>query len=296
MQLCLITDKIDFALEAERAGVARIMLDLERIGKEQRQRGRELFISDHRIESVPGIKAVLKEASLVIRINPLTDRSKEEIESVVEAGADFIMLPYFHTLHEVRDFLLLVRGRAKTILLVETKSSLAALPEIVSEKGVDEVHIGLNDLSISLGHRTLFGPLCSGVIDCASALLRQSRIPFGFGGIARISHVGLPVDPQAMIAEQVRLGASVGWLGRTFRGTKQPASRGISRGDQPNPQDHRSMEVGPRRSICSKQGSACQRGSKMGSESRSALTKVIPTGRPRVDASCRGSGILTFLN
>jgi citrate lyase beta subunit len=218
MKLCLITDKPDFASEAERAGVARIMLDLEKVGKLQRQRGRDLFLSDHVLESVARMKAALKTAAVVVRVNPLTQASDEEIDAVEEARADFIMLPYFHTLHEVRGFLSLVRGRSKTILLVETKSAIEVLPEILKESGVDEIHIGLNDLSISLGHKTIFEPLSSGIIDHGSALLLKKGTPFGFGGIARLTARGLPVDPERVLAEQVRLGASIGWLGRTFRG------------------------------------------------------------------------------
>jgi hypothetical protein len=225
MKLCLITDKPDFASEAERAGVARIMLDLERTGKVQRQKGRDLFISDHLLESASQMKAVLKKASLVVRINPMGAASSEEIDEVVEARADFIMLPYFHTLSEVSDFLSLVGGRSKTILLVETKSAIETLPEIVLESGVDEIHIGLNDLSISLCHKTIFGPICSGVIDSASALLRERGLPFGFGGIARLSEHRLPVDPEVILAEQVRMGATIGWLGRTFRGKMETTRR-----------------------------------------------------------------------
>lgn len=218
MKLCLITDKPDFALEAEGAGVDRIMLDLERNGKLLRQRGRNLFLSDHLIESASQLKAVLKKASLVVRINPLSESSNHEIDAGVEAGADFIMLPYFHTLREVRDFISLVSGRAKTILLVETESAVAFLSETIKESGVDEVHIGLNDLSISLGHDTIFDSLCNGIVENVSATLREKGIPFGFGGIARLSERGLPVNPEVVLAEQVRLRASIGWLGRTFRG------------------------------------------------------------------------------
>lgn len=221
MKLCLITDKPDFASEAEEAGVERMMLDLERNGKMQRQRGRNLFISEHLIESASEVKAALKRGSLVVRINPLNETSNQEIDAVVEAGTDFIMLPYFHTLSEVRDFISLVGGRAKTILLVETRAAMEMLPETINEIGVNEVHIGLNDLSISLGYSTIFEPICNGIIDNLSALLRKKGIPFGFGGIARLSERSLPVDPEVILAEQVRQGASIGWLGRTFRGNME---------------------------------------------------------------------------
>ena len=218
MKLCLITDKPDFASEAEGAGVERIMLDLERNGKRQRQIGFNLFISDHTIQSASHVRAVLKKASLVVRVNPVNESSDREIDAVIEAGADFIMLPFFHTLFEVRDFISLVRRRAKTTLLVETKAAIELLPEILNENGVDEIHIGLNDLSISLGHNTIFEPICTGIIDNLSETLREKGTPFGFGGIARLTERNLPVDPEVILAEQVRMGASIGWLGRTFRG------------------------------------------------------------------------------
>ena len=59
------------AAEAERAGIDRIMIDLEREGKAERQAGRNLFQSSHRLESVARVKAALERAALVVRINPL---------------------------------------------------------------------------------------------------------------------------------------------------------------------------------------------------------------------------------
>jgi hypothetical protein len=218
VKLCLITDDVAFAVEAEQAGIDRIMLDLERDGKAERQAGRGLFLSSHRIDSVARLKRSLEKATLVVRINPFGDRSQAEVDALADGGADFIMLPYFAGLAEARKFLELVRGRSRTILLVETASAARALEAIAAEPGVDEVHIGLNDLSISLGYDNLFTPICSGMIDEMAAVLRAARMPFGFGGIGRLSRRDLPVHPEHMLAEQIRLGASRGWLGRTFRG------------------------------------------------------------------------------
>ena len=218
MKLCLITDDVAFAVEAEQAGIDRILLDLERDGKAERQAGRNLFLSNHRIESVARLKRTLRKTPIVVRINPLSARSHIEIDTVADAGADFIMLPYFSGLPEVRAFLKMVRSRAGVILLVETKSAAGQIEALVTEPGVDEVHIGLNDLSISLGQDSIFEPLCAGMIEEMASVLRDARVPFGFGGIARLSLQGLPVHPEHMLAEQVRLGASRGWLSRTFRG------------------------------------------------------------------------------
>ena len=218
MELCLITDKPDFALEAEQGGIERIMLDLESRGKLQRQTGQHLFLSTHVIESVPRMRAALKKAALVVRINPLNDNSTNEIEAIVRTGVDLIMLPYFQTIAEVRSFLSLVNRRAKTILLVETKSAVEILPALVRERLGDEIHIGLNDLRISLGHGTIFEPFCNGMLENVSVMLRKGQIPFGVGGIARLSRRDLPVNPERVLAEQIRLGAGIGWLGRSFRG------------------------------------------------------------------------------
>ncbi len=218
MKLCLITNQADFAREAEQAGVDRIMLDLERRGKAQRQAGKDLFLSDHRIEDVRTLRGTLTTATLVVRINALHDRSDVEIEQVIEGGADLVMLPYFRTIEDVRRFFTLVSGRARTILLVETTSAVDNLNDIVDEHGIDEIYIGLNDLSIGLDRTVIFEPVCDGTVDRLAAILRKKAIPFGFGGIARLSASDLPVTPEVLLAEQVRLGASLGWLGRRFRG------------------------------------------------------------------------------
>jgi citrate lyase beta subunit len=217
MILSLITDDPALAGAAERAGIDRIMIDLEREGKAQRQAGRNLFQSSHQIESVGVVKAALGRASLVVRINPLSERTPREIDAVIAAGADVIMLPYFFTPSDVRTFVGLVDGRRRVSLLVETKSAADQLSECLAAGQIDEVHIGLNDLSIDLGCDVMLEPLCTGVVDTLAATLRRADMPFGVGGLARLSCQTLPVGPERLLAEQVRLGCSRGWLGRTFR-------------------------------------------------------------------------------
>jgi hypothetical protein len=85
--------------------------------------------------------------------------------------------------------------------------------------GLSEIHIGLNDLSISYGKNSLFDLISDGTIDELCIILRRSGIPFGFGGIGCLSRNDLPVPPALLLAEQVYQGATRGWLGRTFRET-----------------------------------------------------------------------------
>ena len=52
-----ITNLPEFAAFAAECGVARIMVDLERLGKHERQGGLGTFISDHRPEDVAVVRA-----------------------------------------------------------------------------------------------------------------------------------------------------------------------------------------------------------------------------------------------
>jgi citrate lyase beta subunit len=217
MILSLITDEVALAGEAERAGIDRITIDLEREGKAQRQAGRRLFQSSHRLESIAPVKAALDRSSLLVRINPLSERTPRELDAVIAAGADIVMLPYFRTPADVRTFAQLVDRRCRISLLVETRSAAEYLTDCLAAGPIDEVHIGLNDLSIDLGCDVVFDPLRTGLVDRLGATLRAERIPFGVGGLARLSAGTLPITPERLLAEQVRLGCSRAWLGRTFR-------------------------------------------------------------------------------
>jgi citrate lyase beta subunit len=217
MILSLITDDVGLAADAEGGGIDRIMIDLEREGKAKRQAGRSLFQSTHQLDAVGRVKAALERAALMVRINPLSQRTPQEIDAVLAGGADVIMLPYFFTPADVRSFVTMVDGRSKISLLVETTSAAGQLAGCLASGDIDEVHIGLNDLSIELGCDVMLEPMCNGVIDRLTATLRGVGVPFGVGGIGRLSSENLPVRPERLLAEQVRLGCTRAWLGRTFR-------------------------------------------------------------------------------
>jgi 2-keto-3-deoxy-L-rhamnonate aldolase RhmA len=225
MQLCLITNDAAFAAEAEAAGIDRIMLDLERKGKGKRQAGKGLFLSDHRIGDVARLRKKLTRARLLVRVDALGPGSRAQVERVLRDGADIVMLPYFHAADEVRSFVKLVGGRARVSLLLETAAAAARIAAIARVRGVDEIHVGLNDLRLSLGRDVIFEVLCEGLIDRLARQVRGAGIAFGFGGIGRLDAKHLPVAPRRILAEQVRLGASVALLGRSFRGGMQQQRR-----------------------------------------------------------------------
>ncbi|MBO6061166.1 MAG: aldolase [Clostridia bacterium] len=220
LKLMFITNRPEIAQTAEAAGVDRIFVDLEFIGKESRQKGMDTVKSFHTVEDAAAVKRALTSAELLVRVNPIHGEfpgyysSAEEIDAVIEAGADIIMLPYFKTAEEVEKFLALVGGRVKTMLLFETPESVAAAEEILELPGIDEVYIGLNDLSIGYGYRFMFEPLANGTVERLCVLFRKKGLSYGFGGVASLGRGTLPA--QYIIKEHYRIGSGCVILSRSF--------------------------------------------------------------------------------
>lgn len=220
LKLMYITNQPDIAKIADDNGVDRIFVDLETLGKQERQGGMDTVQSRHSIEDIPRIKAVIKKAKIMVRVNPLHDAtgeylsSKDEIDAVIEAGADIIMLPYFKSAKEVETFIQYVSGRVKVLPLVETPEAVNCIDEILSLDGLDEIFVGLNDLSLGYGKKFMFELLADGTLEILCAKFRQKEIPFGFGGIASLGKGMLPSE--YIIREHYRLGSTCVILSRSF--------------------------------------------------------------------------------
>lgn len=220
LKLMYITNRPDIAQIAETAGVDRIFVDMEFIGKDERQKGLDTVKSRHTFLDIANIKQAVEMAEVLARINPIHDPlpdypgSAVEIDRTIAAGADIIMLPYFKTPEEVRTFLKLVNGRARTMLLLETREAVEHVDEILSIPGIDEIHIGINDLSLSYGKRFMFELLADGTVEQLCFKFRKKGIPFGFGGIASLGNGLLPSE--YVIKEHYRLGSTCVILSRSF--------------------------------------------------------------------------------
>ena len=220
LKLMYITNRPDVAKIAEKNGVDRIFVDMEYIGKAERQGKMDTVQNHHTIEDVKNVRAVLNKAELLVRINPIHEAteeycsSKEEIDAVIEAGADIVMLPYFKTIQEVYDFLSIVNGRVKTMLLLETKEAVAILDVILTMKDIDEIHIGINDLSLSYGKTFMFELLTDGTVERLCRKLELAGMFYGFGGIASLGRGMVPAE--MIIKEHYRLGSHMAILSRSF--------------------------------------------------------------------------------
>lgn len=223
LKLMYITNKPAIAQIAEAAGVDWIFVDMEFIGKDARQGGLDTVQNHHTFEDVKIIREAISKSQLLVRVNPiheaLTDypSSKDEIDAVINSGADIVMLPYFKTVEEVEKFISLVDGRAKTCLLLETAEAAMLIDEILKVPGIDMVHIGLNDLHLSLGMKFMFQLLTDGIVDNLANKIKARGIPFGFGGIARLDTGALP--GKYVLKEHYRLGSSMVIVSRSFCNT-----------------------------------------------------------------------------
>jgi citrate lyase beta subunit len=214
LQFYFITADPEIARYAVESGVDRILVDLETLGKNERQGHLDTVISSHRIRDVAAVRNTLPRGTLMVRTNPLNPGTADELHQVLSAGADAVMLPYFHSASEARDFAELVAGRVAVVLLVETAGATRELAECCDIPGIDRIHIGLNDLSLELGHRFMFELLIDGTVDRMARVLADAGMPFGIGGVARVGE-GL-LSAEAILAEHRRLGSSAAILSRTF--------------------------------------------------------------------------------
>lgn len=225
LKLMYITNNPAIAKIAEDAGVERIFIDMEYIGKTDRQGGMDTVQSHHTTADIQAVKQVLTNAKIMARCNPIHEAtseyvsSKEEIDAAIEAGADILMLPYFKTVAELKEFIRLVDGRAKTLPLVETPEAVACIDEILDIEGIDEIFIGLNDLSLGYGMKFMFQLLVDGTVEKLCGKFKAKGIPYGFGGIAALGQGLLPSE--RVIAEHYRLGSTCSILSRSFCNTEK---------------------------------------------------------------------------
>lgn len=215
LKLMYITNNPKIARIAVDAGVDRIFIDMEVIGKAERQGHMDSVKSFHTFEDICQVReAIGSDAELLVRINPFYEKTQYEVDRAIACGADIIMLPMWKKVSEVEQFVAFVGGRCKTLALLETKEADAALEEVLKIDGLDEIHIGLNDLHLSYKRHFLFELLADGTVDRLVCQLKGSGKRYGFGGVGRPGCGMLPAE--CVLAEHHRLGSGMVILSRSF--------------------------------------------------------------------------------
>lgn len=218
LTLMYITNKPEIASIADKAGVDWIFIDLELKGKVERQGHLDTVISRHSVNDIKPVKKVLKNSKLLVRVDKINEDSENQIKEVIKEGAEIVMLPYFKTKEEVRNFIKYVNKKAETCLLLETVEAAENIDSILELEGIDYIHIGLNDLHLEYKLKFMFELLSNGTVERLVNKIKNKNIPYGFGGIARLGEGDLSAD--YIIAEHKRLKSSMAILSRAFYNTK----------------------------------------------------------------------------
>lgn len=226
IDLFYITNNISEAQIVDKLDIDWIFVDLETVGKKERQIGRNTVMSDHSISDVQKIRRVITNTKILLRCNPIGVHSKKEIEKInMTPGIDMVMLPFFKTVKEVKIFLELIdTSKVEPTLLIETTSALKNLNDILKLYPFKYVHIGLNDIHIERNTSFMFEPYIDGLLDKTVSILRSNNIKFGIGGVGKIGSDLLPT-PECIINEHTRLKSSGVILSRSFKGNFSEESK-----------------------------------------------------------------------
>ncbi len=214
--LTLWTDDPQLAASADAAGVDRVGLDLETLGKAERQSGLDTWISGHRIERLPEVGRALHDSRLFARVNPLWRGTGDEVEALLGHGVEVLMLPMFDRSAQVASLLEIVAGRATVVPLLETPGAVADVERLTELAGLREIHVGINDLALSLGLRNRFEVLESSELQRVSSAVLQAGLRLGIGGIGRLGDHSVPIAPDLLYAQYARLGSSCALLSRGY--------------------------------------------------------------------------------
>ena len=93
------------------------------------------------------------------------------------------------------------------------------MDDILELSGIDEIHIGLNDLSLCFKKTFMFEVLADGTVEKITDKIRKKEIPYGIGGIASIGNGDLPAEK--LIGEYYRIGSQAVILSRSFCDTRK---------------------------------------------------------------------------
>lgn len=215
IKLIYITGATDIAEFVLANGANLVMVDLEKLGKRERQAGRNTWLSNHVVSDVAKIISRVGSECVIVRTDPIHEDTPGQLEEILRAGAKCLMLPMYTAESEVDEFLRIVDGRASVIPLVETTGAVACFDAVTRRRDIDRVHVGLNDLQISAGTNFLFEPIVNGQLEDLARIAEANRTAFGFGGIARIGEGLIPAE--SILVEHMKLNSSAVILSRTFR-------------------------------------------------------------------------------
>ena len=212
LELWLFTTDLDFALVAEEAGISSIIVDWESQSKKERQAYTDFECKGDTLEDLERISSGISK-NCVCRVNASNPLLRSEIDQAIAVGADIIFLPMAKDEVEVEEFMSYVDERAKTGVLIETKEAVGNAEKIAKLKP-DFIYVGLNDLSISRGHKNIFRAVLDGTVEKLREIFKDQL--FGFGGVTVVDG-GYPIPASLLLKEMSSLECDFSFLRRSFK-------------------------------------------------------------------------------
>jgi len=220
MNHIIIVNSIEEILQAIQCGIDLLMVDLETIGKRERQIAWKTHLSDS--DGISILECLDRDTvtELIVRTEPYFDNYGEHVRLLYNLGVRKFMLPYFSDAQTVGLMLHEIPRDCHVVLLFETIKSVMRFEEILELVGQRNfaVHVGLNDLSITLDVReNMFEPLLSGVLDYFCETMVNRKIDFGIGGIAQLGFNHGLYSPEFLLNTYKSKGANWVILNRAFK-------------------------------------------------------------------------------
>jgi hypothetical protein len=212
LDLVLFGLDADGARRALAAGIRSFIVDWEDRGKIERQRSFDTEVDPGTPEDLGRIAGIGADA-VWCRLNAMGPWTPAEVDTAVARGASLLLLPMVRRAAEVERFLGLVAGRVRAGILVETDEAVRCAGDL-ARLPLDAVYVGLNDLAISRGYRSLFEAVLDGTVEAVRRAFPEVR--FGFAGVTTVDR-GHPVPCPMLLQEMERLGCGFSFLRRSFR-------------------------------------------------------------------------------
>lgn len=210
-----ITNNPKQAQNFTECGIQQIMVDIETLGKVERQGHKDTIISNHLLSDVSHIKDLNLDADIICRINPFHKNTFEEIDKAIINGADIIMIPMITSIDNYRSMVDSIGKRAKVLPLIETPYSVFKLSAILEYSALTQIHFGLNDLCLSLGMKNLFEVLLSEVFQSTVSNIQVDGMIRGIGGIGD-PQVSQKVSPLNLLNRYMKCHSNSVILSRSF--------------------------------------------------------------------------------
>ena len=122
MEFMMIISTPDIANYMGKFPNVTLFVDFEILGKEKRQGHLDTVKSEMTLEQLIPIRDAAPNSKILARINPINSNTYSEIESVINYGADSIMLPMFSTFDEIDSFFKMIDNSVRnTNLKIDRK-------------------------------------------------------------------------------------------------------------------------------------------------------------------------------